>query len=257
MDKVRFIFWEAMKTLSLAFLGLLAAKAVGSLQTEGPETAARRLAFVRGVLYTAVLVMVILGARSVGNDVAAEVYFWASQDNLTHSQIPKAYANALRAVRLRPGVLRYWRELASTKFVQQQFAALLEDQPVFQSLGGGDLEEEDTIRFAYCYFFLAEYDRVIPLTQQLIRENRFYAPPYVLQGMTYTAQKKYPEAERCFLDVLQIFPNRPDAVEGLAHVYFLTGNTTRALAVLNETAKYRFSPEARKRFEALKAFYAQ
>lgn len=240
--------------LSLVFLALLAAKGVGSLQAQG---SASRLATVRGLLYAAILALVTLGARAVGYDLAAEVYNWASRDNLAYSQIPKAYDNASRAVELRPGVLRYWRVLAATKFVQQQFAAVLDDLPAFQSLSGGGLDEEDTYRFATCYFFLGEYNKVLPLTHRLIRENRFYAAPYVLQGMAFTAMKRYPEAERSFLDVLQIFPSQEMAVEGLAHVYFLAGNRRGTQGVLNETAKYPFPPEARKRFEALKRLYAQ
>ncbi len=95
------------------------------------------------------------------------------------------------------------------------------------------------------------------MTEQLIREESYYQVPYVLQGAAYTALKKYPEAERTFLAVLQMFPNQPDAVEGLAHVYFLMGTPERSLAVLSETAKYSFTPEARNHFEALRALYAQ
>ncbi len=255
MEKFRFIFWEVMKALSLAFLGLLAAKAVSGLRAGGMEE--KRLGLVRSALYAAILALVILGARSVGYDTAAELYFWASNSNLSQSQVPKAYTNALKAVQLRPGVLRYWQVLARTKFVQKQFASLLEDEPAFRSLGRGDLEEEDLVHFTFCHFFLQQYDKVIPTTQQLIRGNRFFPVPYILQGMTYTALKEYPEAERSFLDVLQIFPNQPEAVEGLAHVYFLNGDPARAVAVLNETTKYPFPAEARKRFQALKALYAQ
>ncbi len=257
MDQVRFILVEAIKALSVTFLGLLAAKAVAALQRGGPEGETKRSAVVSAVLYAAVLVLVALGARSVGYDLAAELYCWGSQDNLAHAHLPKAYQDALRAVRLRPGVLRYWRILATTKFYQQQFASLLEDQPVFQSLNGGEMEEEDAYNFAACYYFLAQYDKVIPLTERMIRENRFYAAPYVLQGMAYTAQKNYPEAERSFREVLRMFPSQQAAVEGLAHVYFLAGNRAGALEVLNETAKYPFPPGVRKRFEALKALYAQ
>lgn len=257
MEKFRFVFWEVMKALSLAFLGLLAAKAVNSLRVGRTEEPAKQLGLVRSALYAAILALVILGARSVGYDTAAELYFWASDDNLSQSQVPKAYANARKAVQLRPGVLRYWQVLARTKFVQQQFASLLEDEPAFRSVSRGVLEEEDLVRFALCYFFLQEYDKVIPLTQRLIQENRLYPVPYVLQGTTYIALKKYPEAERSFLDVLQIFPSQPEAVEGLAHVYFLKGDRARSVAVLDETAKYPFPPEARKRFQALKALYAE
>jgi hypothetical protein len=54
-----------------------------------------------------------------------------------------------------------------------------------------------------------------------------------------------------------MFPSQQAAVEGLAHVHFLRGDTASALEVLDQTAKFPFSPEARKRFAALKALYAQ
>ena len=246
-----------MKALSLAFLGLLAAKAVAGLRAKEPGGESKQLVIVRGVLYVAILALIIQGARCVGYDVAAELYGWASQDNLARAQSSKAYDNAAQAVRLRPGVLRYWQVLAATKFARQQFASLLEDLPTFLALSGGKLEEEDAYRFAAAHFFLGQYDKVIPLTHRLIEENRFYTAPYVLQGYAHTAQRKYPEAERAFLDVLQIFPTQQVAVEGLAHLYFLAGNRAGALGILNETAKHPFPPGSRKRFEDLKALYAQ
>lgn len=257
MEIARFFFWTAMKALSLVFLGLLAAKGVGSLQMQRPQRKAKCLAVMRVVLYTVILALAALGARNLGYDVAAEVYSRASQSNLARGEVSKAYSNALRAVELRPGILRYWRTLAAAKFAQHQFASLVEDLPVFQALSGGKLEEEEIYRIAAAHYFLAQYDKVIPLTQQMIRESPVYGAPYVLQGYAYTAQKKFPEAERSFLAVLQMFPTQEAAVEGLAHVYFLTGDTARALGVLNETAKFPFPREARKRFEALKALYAQ
>ncbi len=246
-----------MKTLGLAFLGLLAVKAIGSLQAGGAQTKVRRLARVRGGLYVVAIALVAFCAQNIGFDVAAEVYAGTSMGNLSRREVSKAYANALRAVELRPGMLRYWRALAAAKFALHQFASLTADQPVFRVLSGGELEEEDTYRIAAAYYFRAQYDKVIPLTRQLIRENRMYAAPYVLQGYTYMAQKKFPEAQRSFLEVLQMFPTQQSAVEGLAHVHFLAGNQAGALGVLNETAKFPFPPEARQRFEALKALYAQ
>ena len=245
-----------MKTLSLVFLALLGAKAISSLRAEGQANEPRRLAWVKGLLYAALLALAVQGARGVGEDLAAQFYFWASQDNLAHAQMGKAYTNALKAVEMRPGVLRYWRALARSKFSAQQFGSMLEDEPAFKSLSGGRLEAEDALRFAFAHFFLAQYDQVIPLTEQIIRENRYYAEPYVLEGMAYMAEKKYAEAERRFLGVLQMFPSQEDAVRGLAAVYALTGNRARALAVLGETDKFAFSPEARKRFADLKSLYA-
>jgi tetratricopeptide (TPR) repeat protein len=257
VEKIHFIFWEAMKVLGLAFLGLLAAKAVASLAPPEDSHRRQRLGRVKMFLYAAILAMAVWGARNVGYNVAAEAYLWASRDNLAHSEYAKAYVNALRAVQLRPGVLRYWRGLVVSKVHAWQFESALADLPVLRAVSGGDLDEEDSYRFAVCHYLLGQYDETISSTQTLIERNRFYAAPYVLQGAAYTAQKKYPEAERVYLAVLQIFPNHAAAVEGLAHVYFLEGNRARALSVLNETAKYQFPPEARKRFEALKGLYAQ
>ena len=257
MEEVRFIFWTAIKTLSLVFLGLLAAKAVAGLRAQVPEGSGRGLSWLRGALYGLILLLVVLGARDVGLDVAAQNYAWTSGKNLTQFQLAKAYANARRAVELRPGALRYWQTLAQVKLVLRQFASLKADMPVTQALSGGRLDEEDAYRLAASCYFLAEYDKVIPLTQQMIKENRVYAAAYVLQGLAYTAQKKYPEAQRTFLQVLQMFPSQQAAVEGLAHVHFLMGDTAGALDVLNQTAKFPFSPEARTRFTALKALYAQ
>jgi thioredoxin-like negative regulator of GroEL len=75
--------------------------------------------------------------------------------------------------------------------------------------------------------------------------------------MTYIAGKRYSDAERTFLDVLQMYPSQEGAVEGLAHLYFLWGNPARALAVLDQTPRFPFDPDARKRFEQLKALYRE
>jgi tetratricopeptide (TPR) repeat protein len=257
VDKIHFIFWEAMKVLSLAFIGLLAAKAVASLAPPADARRRRRFGRVKTLLYAAILALAVWGAWNVGYNVAAEAYLWASQDNIAHAQYGKAYVNALRAVQLRPGVLRYWRSLVVSKVYARQFDSALADLPTLQAVSGGRLDEEDSYRFAACHFFLGHFDQAIALTQQLIRQNREYAAPYVVQGMAFTAQKKYREAEGTYLAVLQIFPNHAAAVEGLAHVYFLEGKRAQAVAVLNETAKYQFPSEARKRFEALKGLYAQ
>ena len=257
METIRFIFWLVMKTLSLAFLGLVTAKAIAGLRSENPSGDSRQLRWIRSALYGAALVLVILGARSLGFDAAAEVYASASGNNLEHGQLTKAYANALRAVEMRPNVLRYWRQLAAGKLAIHQCDSLLRDQPAFEALSGSGLADEDGYTFAACHFFLGDYDKAIALTQQSIERNQIYAPPYVLQGAAYTAQRRYRDAEKDFLHVLQMFPTHELAVEGLAHTYFLAGNRVRALGVLNETSKYPFSPQARQRFEALKALYAQ
>ena len=257
MNEIRFVFWEVIKTVALILLALLCAKAVGGLRAGGPPDKGRRLRFLRGLLYFVLLALVVVGALGIGDDVAAELYFTASGENLDRLQLEQAYNNALAAVRLRPSVLRYWQMLAATKFRQGQFKSLLEDQRTLQALSPGRLEESDAMRFALAQFLLGQYEQVILLTRELIQNNRFYAAPYVLQGNTFLALKNYPEAERSFLVVLQIFPGQEDAVEGLAHAHFLAGDSRQALAVLDETARHPFPPEARKRFTSLKALYAQ
>lgn len=256
MERFEFIFWEVLKTLSLVFLGLISAKAVRALQSGGREEA-KHPKTVRNALYALILALVMLGAQAVGYDTAAEVYFWSSQSDLSQSQTVRAYANALRAVQLRPGNLRYWQALATTKLKLRQFESLLQDEVAFRALTRGRLAEDDAIRFTLAHFLLAHYDQVIVATQELIQDNRAFALPYVLQGAAYTSLKKYADAERSFLTVLQMFPNNQDAVEGLAHLYFLNGDPGRAVAVLNETVKQRFHPEARRRFSELKSLYEQ
>jgi tetratricopeptide (TPR) repeat protein len=105
--------------------------------------------------------------------------------------------------------------------------------------------------------FLGQYDKVVATTLRLIRQNPSYAAPYVLQGLAYTSEKKYPEAEQSFTQVLQIFPNNQAAVENLARACYLDGDRQQALAVLDQTAKFPFPPPVRQRFEALKGLYDQ
>jgi tetratricopeptide (TPR) repeat protein len=259
MEEIRFIFSEAMKTLALALLALLAAKAIGGLWTrDAPGGARSRVeGITRHVLYAVLLALVAMGARAIGYDTAAELYFTASQSNLERWQLAQAYNNASSAVRLRPGVLRYWQMLAATKLLQHQFNSLLKDEAALRQLGYGRLEEADALRCAWAHFFLGQYDQVIPIAEELIRSNKFYAASYVVRGNSLLALKKYPDAERSFLEVLLMFPSQEDAVEGLAHVYFLMGDTPRALTVLDQTAQHPFSAEARKRFASLKALYAR
>jgi tetratricopeptide (TPR) repeat protein len=257
VEGFRFIFWEAMKVLALAFLGLVAAKTVASMPAGESREKVQPLRLLKGVGYLAILALVLLGAWNVGYNVAAESYLWASQDNLEAKRFKEAYVNALRAVEIRPGNLECWRALVTAKIYLHQFASALEDAPALQSLNGGTLDESDAYRLAVCALLRAQYDQVITVTERLIRQNPLYAAPYILQGKAYTAQKKYPEAERSFQAVLRVFPNHQAAVEGLAHVYFLAGYRSQAVAVLDETAQRPFSPEARKHFEALRALYAQ
>jgi len=257
VNEIRFIFWEVMKTVALILLALLSAKAIGGLRAGARPDGSQRFRLAPGLLYVVLLALVAAGALGIGHDVAAELYFTASRDNLDRSQMGQAYKNALSAVRLRPSALRYWQMLEAIKFRQGQFQSLLEDQGTLQALSPGRLDESDALRCALAQFFLGQYEQVIPLTRELIRNNRVYADPYVLQGNTFLALKNYTDAERSFLAVLQAFPTQEGAVEGLAHVHFLTGDTKRALDVLEQTARYPFPPEARKRFASLKALYAQ
>ena len=257
MDLLRFVFWEAMKILCLAFLGLLTAKAVGSLP--GAANGSRRGGppKLKVALYALVLALAVVGAWRVGYDVAAEAYNSASQDDLQRGEYLKAYSNALRAVELRPGQIRYWRALAMAKLYLRQFSSLLADEPAFRALSGGTLDEADAYRFTLCHFFMGDYTSVIASARQLIAQNPAFAAPYVLQGLSYTAEKNYPAAERSFLEVLGQFPVNQAAVEGLAHAYFLQGDRLRARKVLDETVKFPFPPDAQKRFVALRELYAQ
>lgn len=251
MARFEFIFWEAVKALTLLVLALLAVKAVRTFARE------RGRSGLVLALYGAIVVLATLGARTVGLDIAAEVYNWVGEKNLDRHQWAAALGNALRAVELRPGVLSYWDLVARAKFSTHQYASLLRDEPVFRALNPRGLGEDDLMRFAYCRLFLGQYREVIPLADDVIRLNPGYPKAYVIEGLAEAGLRRYGDAEHNFLKALQILPTQADAVEGLAHVYFLMGSTDRALAVLDTTARYSFSPEARERFQALKALYEQ
>lgn len=246
---MRFVFWEAVKIIGLVFLGLVSTKAVAALRV--------RITWVKPALYALILAMAGVGAWEAGNDVAAEVYMWSSNSNLDNGDLAKAYSNAAQAVNLRPTSMTYWHALIQTKMRLQQVQSVLDDEPAMRALGKGDLDEEDEYQFALCSYFLGQYDHAVAATLHLIRQNPSYAAPYVLQGLAYTAEKKYPEAQQSFLAVVQMFPNNQAAVEGLARAFYLDGNRQQALAVLNETVRYPFPPPARQRFEALKGLYDQ
>lgn len=248
MEAIEFIFWEAIKALALALVGLLAVKAIAGLHLAK---------MARAGCYGLVLALAALGARGLGEDVAAEVAYWTGIRSLNRSDVRQAYLSSLRAVELRPADLHYWQALARAKLSGRQFQSLLDDQPAFGQLTRGPLDEDDLLRFALCRYFLQQYGQVIPMTQQLIRASPVYGEPYVLEGLAYTALEKYPEAEKDFLRALQLYPSQADAVEGLAQVYYLAGDTGKAEAVLEATAKYPFPPEARKRFAALQDLYEQ
>jgi len=249
LEIIRFVFWEAVKVLALVLLGMVSSKSVAALSM--------RKTWVKPVLYTLILALSGVGAWEVGNDVAAEVYMWTSNSNLSRGELDKAYANALQAVRMRPTHLSYWRALMRAKMRMEQLQSVLDDEPSMRALSNGDLDEIDEYQFSLCSYFLGQNDKVVAATLRLIRQNPSYAAPYVLQGLAYTAEQKYPEAQQSFLAVLQIFPNNQAAVEGLARAYYLGGERQRALAVLDETAKFPFPPPVRQRFDALKGLYDQ
>ncbi len=248
VESFQFIFWEALKALALVVAALLAVKAARPLASRDR----------RGLLlYAVVLVLTAVGAQTVGKDVAAEVYAESVPKNLDRHQYALAYSNGLRAVELRPGNLYYWQMLARAKFAMRQFGSLLADEPAFQSLSPKGLGEEDVLRFTYARYFLGQYEQVVSITRQIEQQNPGYPKSYVLTGMAETALRHYSDAERDFLQALKILPAQQDAVEGLAQVYFLEGDTKRALTVLDATAHYDFPPATRRRFEELKALYGQ
>lgn len=257
MGFAKFILWTGLKTLGLIFLGLLAAKAIAALRDSRAPGRRDRLFAARSALYLALVLVVMLGANYLGRDVAAEIYARASSGDLDRRQFAKAYENAVRAVELRPDSLPYWEALATAKLALRQYASVVADLPVFLALGKGQLAEDDGYRLATSYYLLAQYDKVPALTQAMVAVNRSHAAPYILEGYTYMAQKRYGDAERIFLAVLQMFPTQQAAVEGLAHTHFLSGNCAAARAVLDQTSRFSFPPESRRRFEALKDLYAQ
>src|SRR6266700_3854121 len=99
MDTLRFVFSESLMGLGLAFLGLVAVKAVAGLQAGGSsQEPTRRLYVVRSVLYAAILALVIVGARGLGTGVSAGLRALASLGDLNQSRLDLGYQNALRAV---------------------------------------------------------------------------------------------------------------------------------------------------------------
>ena len=257
MEQVRFIFWELLKILGLAFTSLLAVKAVASLKATEENSVANRLARAKPWLYAVVLALVVFGAWNLGYDIAAEVYYWASLSDAQNSRPAKSYLNSLQAVVLRPGIPRYWQALESAKLSLGQWASVVDDKPAMQRVVGRELDEVDSYRVAACLFFLGRYDEALRITERLVAQNAFYLPPYILQGHVLTAQRKFSQAQQAFQSALRVLPTDQVAVEGLAHAYFLEGKRQQALKVLEDTSKFPFSSEAQKRFEALKGLYGQ
>jgi len=257
MDTSHFVVSVVLKAIGLAFLSLLAVKAVAGLRVRGPAPGAQGLTWLRSVLYTVILALVALGAYGVGIEAAAGLHGLLCERAVAHRQADAAYKNALRAVELRPDELTYWQKLSGAKFMLGQFQSVLKDEPVLRKLSDGNLDEKSLLRFALSHYLLGEYDHVLLLTEQIIKGNPFFAPPYVLEAMNYVAEKRYAQAERRYRAVLRFAPTDVSAVEGLAHVRFLMGDPGGALQVLDQTSQFVFDPEVRKHFELLKEFYAQ
>ena len=257
MEQVRFIFFELLKILGVAFTSLLAVKGVASLKAAEENTLANRLARAKPWLYAVILALVVFGAWNLGYDIAAEVYYWASLGDAQNSRPARGYLNSLQAVVLRPGVPRYWQSLESAKFSLGQWASVVDDRSALQRVVGQELDEVDSYRVAVCLFFLGRYDEALRITERLVAQNAFYLPPYILQGHVLLAQRKFGDAQQAFLSALRVLPTDQGAVEGLAHAYFLEGSRQQALKVLEDTSKFPFSIEAQKRFEALKGLYGQ
>lgn len=257
MDQVRFIFWELLKILGVLFISLLAVKGIAGLKAATDNRLASRLARAKGWLYALVLALAVFGAWNFGYDIAAEVYYRAGLNDAQNSRPEKSYLNALRAVQLRPGILPYWQALESAKFRLGQCASVVDDGPAMQHVARRDLDESDSYRVAACLYILGRYDEALRITEGLIRQNRVYLPPSILEGHVLMAQGKYGEAQQAFKSVLNVLPTDQAAVEGLAHAYFLEGNRQQALKVLEDASRLPFPVEAQKRFKALKGLYGE
>ena len=255
MEQIRFIFWELLKILGVTFISLLAVKGVAGFKATADNTLSSRLARSRTWLYALILALVVFGAWNLGYDIAAEVYYWTALSDAQKARPDKSYFNALPAVALRPGIPRYWQALESAKFSLGQWASVVDDTPALQRVAGRDLDEVDAYRVAVSLYFLGRYDEALRITERLVSQNRFYLPPYILQGHLLTAQHKYAAAQQVFRAALSVLPTDQLAVEGLAHAYFLDGNRRQALQVLENTSKFPFPVQAQKRFEALKGMY--
>lgn len=257
MEFYQFIFWEATKALALIFLSLLAAKATLPQRRRPASVAGSAANWVQYALLAVLVLAVACGAIILGNDIAAENYYWASGRDQDSSRLYQAYANALRAVNLRPGRLQYWQQLERAKFSLRQYESVLEDAPAIRSLAGGKLGEEDSLRVADCYYNLGQPEKAVGLTQWVIHEHPSYAFAYLLQGASLLALGRYADAARTFLGILRIFPTFAPAVEGLAQAYFLGGSPQAAAQVLQQTRHFQFPRAARQRFLELEKLYAQ
>jgi len=257
MNELQFTLAESLKALALLFLALLATKALEATPAAaGSGEAARfRLIWTAGYALTAALA--IWGARGLGIEVSAGIHNFVAAAALDQQQPGRAYTNALAAVELRPRVVAYWENLERGKIALRQFSSALQDESAVRALSGGELDEADALLYAWCHYDVGDYDRALAATEALIHKNPYFAAPYVLKGMVEIAEKNYDQAEKTFLAVLQMFPNDAQAVEGLAHAYYLSGTGVRAEEVLRQSERYSFPPGARRRIEELKRLYAQ
>lgn len=249
MDLIRFGCWEAAKLVAVIAVSAYAARTVARWAPGGQT--------LKFALYVIIGALVGLSGWYVEGDVAAEIENSHAQQALARGDLDAAYTGALAAVKRRSHQVRYWRCLIATKIALRQTQSVLDDEPAVRALSHGELAEEDEYQFALAAYLLGNYDQVVAATLRMIRRDPSYAPPYVLQGRAYTAEKRYPEAQQSYLGVLQIYPTNQEAVEGLAHAYYLNGDRQQATAVLDGTVKFSFSAAARQRFEALKGLYEQ
>ena len=257
MNELQFTLAESLKALALLFLALLATKALEATPAAAGSGEAARFRSIRTAGYALTAALAIWGARGLGIEVSAGIHNFVAAEALDRQEPSRAYTNALAAVELRPGVIAYWENLERSKIALRQFAPALKDESAVTALSGGELDEADALLYAWCHYDVGDYGRALAATEALIHKNPHFAAPYVLKGMVEIAEKYYDQAEKTFLAVLQMFPNDPQAVEGLAHAYYLSGNRVRAEEVLRQTEQYSFPPAARRRIEELKRLYAQ
>jgi tetratricopeptide (TPR) repeat protein len=257
MNELQFTLAESLKALALLFLALFATKALATTPRAEVSGPTGSLGLFRTAGYALTAALAIWGARGLGVEVSAGIHNFVAAGALERQEPGRAYANAMRAVELRPGVVAYWENLERSKIALHQFASALKDEGTVTAASGGELDESDALLYAWCHYDVGDYDQALAGTDALIRKNPYFAAPYVLKGLVHIAEKNYDQAEKTFISVLQMFPNDPQAVEGLAHAYYLSGNVVRAEEVLRQTEQYSFPPAARRRFEDLKRLYAQ
>ena len=198
MEIIRFVFWEAVKVLALLILGLMSSKGVAALSL--------RKGWPKPALYVLILALAGVGAWEVGNDVAAEVYLWSCNGNLSHGELDKAYSNSLQAVHLRPNNLSYWRALVQTNIRLGQLQSALDDEAAVRVLSNGDMDEVDEYQFALCRYALGDNDKVVAATLRLIRENPSYAAPTCCRALLTSRKRNIPRRSRASWPCCRSFP---------------------------------------------------